>query len=157
MVKEWAQAQMSINIWEEAWSCGSFTFSNERTGAQVFRTAEGSKGKNKTKEREKDCKCLKAISWYSLLEGTPTRQYCCTTRTTKKPNLIFAQVPPTISDNNADHVFVKFHFAKKFDVLPFIGVKKELLFDCTGELRKDSFGLQGDKGCANTTSYHSVK
>ena len=45
-----------------------------------------------------------------------------------------------ISEEDDGYVLEKYNFAEKFDVPPYVGAQKELLFDYRGELRKDSSG-----------------
>ena len=42
----------------------------------------------------------------------------------------------TISEQDAGHVPKKYNFTEKFDISPFIGMKKELMFDRRGELKR---------------------
>ena len=77
------------------------------------------------------------------------------------PTFLVARAP-TISEKDAGHVPNKYNFTDHFDVPPFTGMKKELLFDRHGKQQKDSSGkpltndtLQGDKGCINPDFKHN--
>ena len=71
----------------------------------------------------------------------------------QKPQLLTS----ITSEQDADYVLEKCNCSEKFDVPPFIGMKKKLMFIRRGELRKDSSDkhltketlLQGDKDYDN--------
>ena len=71
--------------------------------------------------------------------------------------LCIVQTPTITSERDAGFVPEKYSFTEKFDVLPFIGVKKKLLFDHRGKIRNNSSAdepltkatLRGGKGCVD--------
>jgi len=110
-----------------------------------------------------DCKLFKTISWYCKIKLFPDtafwkQLYQDSTAAQEPANSTFPiKWATTISEKDAGHVPKKYNFTEKFDIHPFTGVKKELLFDHRGELRNDSSSgkpltkdtIQGYYGCIN--------